>query len=133
MKLFQIISVALCLSMILFSCDKKDDENPLKLDKRILEFPATGGTAVATLINHSSWQVNALLETIGYKDSQYIACQPDENGVIQGEWYSIKHTDNPKQISVTLKPNTGEARKIAIVVTVGTDGIDFLARQAAGK
>lgn len=131
MKLCQIISIALCL--ILYSCDKNDDENPLKFDKRILEFPATGGTVVATLENHSSWQVNALLETIGDEDSQYIACQPDENGIIEGEWYSIKHTDNPKEISVTLKPNTGKTRKIAIVVTVGTDGIDLLARQAAGE
>ena len=131
MKRCQIISIALCL--ILFSCNKSDNENPLKLDKPILEFPATGGTAVATLENHSSWQINGLLETIGSEESQYIACEPDENGVIHGEWYSIKHTDNPEQISITLKPNTGETRKIAIVVTVGNDGIDLLARQAAGE
>ena len=79
--------------MILFSCDKNADENQLKFDKPILEFSSIRKTSIATLENHSSWQVNALLETIGYKDSQYIVCQPDKNGVIQGEWYSIKHTD----------------------------------------
>lgn len=131
MKLCQIISIALCL--IFYSCDKNDNENPLKLDKPILEFPATGGTGVATLENHSSWQVNGLLETIGDENSQYIACRPDENGIIEGEWYSIQHTDNPKEISITIKPNTGKTRKIAIAVTVGTHAIDLLARQAAGE
>lgn len=132
MKLHLIIDIIICLALF-SSCDKNDGKDPSKLDKPVLEFSANGGTDIATLTeNQSFWKVNKLTETTENEDSHNIPCEPDKNGTIKGDWYSIEHTDNPNEILVTLKPNTGEARKIAILITAGITKINLLVTQIAG-
>lgn len=132
MKFYNIICV-ISFCLLFFSCNEKDDWNSIKLDKVELEFSSEGGTAVSTLENNSPWQATAVMETVGTSESQLIPCTPDRNGSIKGDWFIIAHTDNPRQISVTLIPNTGEARKIAITITVDNNGTTLLAKQAAGN
>ncbi len=131
MKLCKLICIAFCL--IFCSCDKNNNQNSLTLDHPVLEFPAIGGTGIASLANKTDWEIDGLFVTTGSEESKYIPSQSNEKGIIQGEWYTIEHTDNAQQISVTLAENTGESRQLSIIIIAGNQQIDLLARQEAGK
>ena len=129
MKKITLLFILFVLPLVFFAC-KEDTElgklTPIGFDKKTIEIPREGGTAVSTS-KKTGWSIFSWYEYTE-NDTLHFHNELQEKNeqmffkdTVSGDWY--KMYKDGKKFSVELKPNTSEKERS---LKVDLDGIGLL-------
>ncbi|WP_292268816.1 hypothetical protein [Butyricimonas sp.] len=124
MKITKLLFSVMLLVGVLYACEKDKSDSKIGLEENKLTFQAAGDSAIVKTEN-GYWGISEIYETT---DTTIIHGGLRDKDTISINWFTTIKMD--KDVFVKVDPNnTGEKRKILLVLVKGNDYADLAITQ----